>query len=162
MNAPTARVAVLLTALLVTLATGCGSVIPKPMPLAPALFPALDNAASRDPMLLALVLEQPGQKFRSASMRHFPGQVELPIGRIVEAAGMLALRRDFAAVVAEPQEPEAWAWRVMVSDIAFDLRSDLVYLVPLPCIPIMRVDVTARLSFAVHDPSAAPWSPDLS
>lgn len=152
-----ARVA--LAVLLSILLMACGSVVQTP--LAPALFPAMNAAPSRDPATISLALDQREQIFKSPQLRYFPVQVEMPIGRIVEAAGLLALRREFAAAAPGPAPPDARDLRLQVSGVALDLKSDLIYFVPLPYIPIERVDLTARLALTVNvvgPEGAVRWS----
>jgi hypothetical protein len=148
-----------LAALLTVLLCACGQVVR--LPLAPALFPAMDTAPTRDPATIALVLDAPEQLFRSPTMRYFPVQVELPIGRIVEAAGLRALGREFVTVAPGLASPDARALRVQVSGIALDLKSELIYFIPLPYIFVERTDVTARLAFTLHvtgPDGAVRWS----
>lgn len=130
---------------LCALLAGCATTYPTP--LVPALFPGPQTTVTtKDAGPLALTLANPDQQFRSPSLRYLNVQVEMPIGRIVEAAAMLALREQFEAVAAGPGD-DARALRLQVSDIVPDLKTELIYLIPLPYVLLDRVDVTARLGF---------------
>lgn len=121
---------------------GCAGV--EPRPLAPTLFPPPGAALPpKDPTPIALWLADPAQSFTNPPVRMRFVRVELPIGRIVEAAALLALGEQFAAVgVGAPDAHVV----VRVSDVAPDLHSALVYLVPVPGGLIDRVDITTRLA----------------
>lgn len=128
----------------------------EPRPLAPTLFPPPGAALPpKDPTPIALWLADPAQSFTNPPVRMRFVRVELPIGRIVEAAALLALGEQFAAVgVGAPDAHVV----VRVSDVAPDLHSALVYLVPVPGGLIDRVDITTRLAIrcAALGPDGAP------
>jgi len=140
--------------------SGCSTV--EPRPLAPALFPAAPGApGSKDAARLALSLDNPMQSFTNPSVRMRLAQVQLPLGRIVEAAALLALGEQFESVAQGPADDRRLS--VRISDVAPDLTSDLIYIIPIPGGLIDRVDVTTRLAFrlTVTAPDgSARWSRD--
>jgi hypothetical protein len=139
---------------------GCSTV--EPRPLAPALFPAAPGSPGpRDATRLALSLENPTQSFTNPAVRMRLAQVQLPLGRIVEAAAMLALGEQFESLALGPADDRRLS--VRISDVAPDLTSDLIYVIPVPGGLIDRVDVTTRLAFrlTVTAPDgSARWSRD--
>ena len=148
--------------LLAALVAACAVV--TPMPLVPSLFPPMAAAPTRDASAVVLVLDAPGQTFRSPPLRHFAARVDLPLGQIVEAAGLLAFGRQFetasagagagavagAGAGAGAGAPAGAALRLQVAGVAMDLQSELIYFIPLPYLWPTRVDLTARLAFTLR------------
>ena len=118
-------------------------------PLSPALFPAQTPAPRLDATVVALELADPDQHYRSPRLRNYFFEVTLPIGRIVEAAGRLALAAEFAHV-ADAKGADPRTLRLRVDSITVDADSRLIYFVPLGPIPMQRIDVKTRLAFRVH------------
>lgn len=150
--------------LAVTLPLGCmtsGCSTVEPRPLAPALFPAVPGSPGpMDATRLALSLANPMQSF-TTSMRTSLVQVQLPLGRIVEAAAMLALGEQFESVALGPVDDRRLS--VRISDVTPDLTSNLFYIIPSPFGLIERVDITTRLAFRLTVPApdgSARWSRD--
>ena len=134
---------------------GCAGIVPKP--LETTLFPPPGAVLPpKDPAPIALSLADPAQTFTNPPVRMRFVRVELPIGRIVEAAALLALGEQFAAVGVGAAD--ARVVPVRVADVAPELDSALVYLVPVPGGLIDRVDITTRLAFgcAALGPDGAP------
>lgn len=139
---------------LAVLLSGCASVVE--MPLRPELLAAAGPAPPTvDPARLRLVLADPGQRYRNAPIRARDAQIDLPIGAVVDAAAGIALREQFAAVVAAAS-PDGAVWRLEITDIAADVQSDLVYVVPVIVFGLWadRVDIRSRLGvrMALRDP----------
>lgn len=137
---------ILWTLLLCTLLDACTT---YDKPLTPALFPAQTPAPRLDATAVSLELADPDQHYRSPRLRQYMVEVELPIGRIVEAAGRLALAAEFAQV-ADAKGGDPRTLRLRVDGITADADSRLIYFVPLGPIPMQRIDVKTRLAFRVH------------
>ncbi len=127
---------------------GCSTTYPTP--LVPGLFPPPMTAPVKDPLTIWLNVDHRDQSFRNPPLRHYPFQVEMPIAVIVEAAGLRALGETFDHVSAGPRPADAGGLRLQVSGVAMDLKSELVYFIPLPYISPSRVDLTVRLVFTVQ------------
>lgn len=128
----------------VLLLGGCAVI--EPRPLDPALFPPPPAAtAPRLPATVALTVAIPDQSYTNPPIRLRRNQVQLPIGRIVEAAAQVALREQFQRVDAGAGDGRGLALRL--SDIEPAVDSALIYIVPIPGGLIDRVDVTTRLAF---------------
>lgn len=147
--------------LALTLVVGGCSIL-ETRPLDAALFPAAGSLpASREAVRVIATLSQPGQSYTSPTVAFRAAQVQLPIGQIVEAAAQLALREQFESVAPAPT-PEP-GLHIVVSHVAPETTSHLVYVIPVPGGLIDRVDVTSRLSFSltVLAPDGSPrWSRD--
>jgi hypothetical protein len=127
---------------------GCGTT--HQGALVPALFPAQQAAAAKDPTRVRLDLPERDQRFTNARLSHSVVRVELPIGRIVEAAGAAALAQEFAEVTSGPGTKEPQGVHLVLSDITADVRDELIYFIPLPYLWPSRVDVTLRLAFTAR------------
>lgn len=132
--------------LLCALLAGCATQV---KPLAPALFPSQTPAPSLDATAVWLELAEPDQHYRSPRLRDYLIEVEMPIGRIVEAAGRLALVAEFAPL-ADTRGADPRALRLRVDGITADADSRFVYFVPLGPFTMSRTDVTTRLAFRVQ------------
>jgi hypothetical protein len=133
---------------LVALLAACAVTVHKP--LAPTLFPAQTGTLAKDPATVSLTLAN--RELNSSSpLRNFAGQVELPLGHIVEAAGRLALAQEFTAVATGATAADARAVALQVADVKLEVADELIYLVPVPvpvlnAVVVQRVDVTLRLT----------------
>ena len=126
----------------VLLLGGCAVI--EPRPLDPALFPSPPAAtAPRLAATVALTVAIPDQSYTNPPIRLRRNQVQLPIGRIVEAAAQLALREQRERVDAGAGDGLA----LRLTDIVPQVESALIYVVPIPGGLIDRVDVTTRLAF---------------
>jgi hypothetical protein len=157
------RTAPALRAVLLALALGLGGCsVLEPRPLDVALFPTPGSLpANREAARVLLSLSEPAQSDTSPSVAFRAARVQLPIGRIVEAAAQLALREQFESVTSGPTaEP---GLRMVLSNVAPETTSHLIYEIPVPGGVIDRVDVSSRLSFSltVLAPDGRPrWSRD--
>jgi hypothetical protein len=150
---------------LVALLAACAISVHKP--LAPTLFPAQTGMAVKDPATVTLTLAN-RELNTTSPLRNFAGQVELPLGHIVEAAGHLALAQEFAAVAAGTTAVDARAVGLQVADVKLEVSDELIYLVPVPlpllnAVVVQRVDVTVRLTLRARvlgPDGAARWSQD--
>jgi hypothetical protein len=128
------------------LLAGCAAI--EPQPLDPDLFPArAAGAVPRDGTPLALTVAMPDQTYTSPPLRLYRTQVQLPVGRIVEAAARLSLAERFT--LADSTSPDAAALAVRVTDVAPEIDSALVFLLPGPWGLMERVDITSRLAFTL-------------
>ena len=133
-----------------------GCAVIQPRPLDPALFPPPPAAtAARLPAAVELTVAIPDQSYTNPPTRLHRNQVQLPIGRIVEAAAQLALREQFERADVGAGDGRGLALRLM--DIVPQVESALIYIVPVPGGLIDRVDVTTRLAFKL-----AAMAPDGS
>lgn len=148
---------------LVELLAACTMTIHKP--LTPTLFPIQTDAAMKDPATVVWTLADRETRSKSP-LRNRAGQVELPLGQIVEAAGLLGLASEFARVANASAPPNARAVILQVANLRLEASDELRYFVPVP-VPLVyyaeRVDVTVRLTFRarVLGPDGAErWSQD--
>lgn len=140
------RVASIVTAFaLCTLLAAC---VTLEKPLAPALFPSQTPAPTLDATAVSLELADPDQQYRSHGLNS-PEQIQMPIGRIVEAAGRLALAAEFAPL-ADSEGGNPRTLRLRLDNVTADADDRLVYFVPLGPLSFGRTDVTTRLAFRVN------------
>jgi hypothetical protein len=143
MSTRLARILALLA--LCTLLAACAT---HEKPLAPALFPSQTPAPTLDATAMSLELVDPDQQYRSHGLNS-PEQIQMPIGRIVEAAGRLALAAEFAPL-ADSEGANPRTLRLRVDSVTADADDRLVYFVPLGPLSFGRTDVTTRLAFRVN------------
>jgi hypothetical protein len=141
-----------LSASLVTLAlcVVLGACASYEKPLAPELFPAQVAAAAKDPTPIVLAVTDRELRYRSARQSGHLMEVEVPIGRIVEAAGALALGAEFERVTDAAGAADPRALQLRVDGIAAEVGDRLVYFIPLGPFPLQRVDLSCRLAFKVQ------------
>jgi hypothetical protein len=139
-----ARVATALLA--IALLAGCVTQVAR---LDPALFPRQAAAPHLDTTAVRLEVADPDQRVRTARLAESMTDLELPIGRIVEAAGRLALAAEFAASP-DAAIPDPRALRLRVASVAADVDSRWAYIVPLGPVTMSRADATTRLRVDVQ------------
>lgn len=119
-------------------------------PLSPALFPPAAAAATRDPARVVLVLADRDQHYRSPRQSGYLFEIGLPIGRIVEAAGLRALAAEFEHVAGADAPADPRALQLRVDDVSASVHSRFVYFIPLGPIPLNRVDLKTRVAFTIR------------
>lgn len=135
-----------LAALLAAAAMLAGCAAVEVRPLEPALFPPpASTQTPRDAAVIALSLAVPDQSYTNPPLRLSRIQVQLPVGRMVEAAARLALSEQFGRV--DPGPPRGGSLALRLSDVAPEIDSALIFILPGPWGLWERVDVTTRLAF---------------
>jgi hypothetical protein len=142
-RAPAAGAAALLLAFALA---GCSIIDIRP--LDPALFPAAGKLPdAREPVQVVMSLSEPAQSYTSPSITFRAARVQLPIARIVEAAAERALREQFESVTLVPTQSQGL--QIVLSQIAPEVTSQLIYVLPVPGGVIDRVDVSSRMTFTL-------------